>query len=119
MYFAGANDFFCRGKELAGVGNGILTAEELLKYTIVGIKMCVLSICFSGNGQVDYSQGILGFRTAFLSKGVRVLVSALWEVDDFASAVFFSSFYKNVFNMGPVEALRKSQLYLKDVHFLN
>jgi CHAT domain-containing protein len=115
MYFAGANDFFCRGKELAGVGNGILTAEELLKYTIVGIKMCVLSICFSGNGQVDYSQGILGFRTAFLSKGVRVLVSALWEVDDFASAVFFSSFYKNVFNMGPVEALRKSQLYLKDV----
>lgn len=115
MYFAGANDYKIWGKCTPEYGDGVLTAAELLKSDIRGVELCVLSICFSGNGQVDYSQGLLGFRTVFLSKGVRALISSIWEVDDFASAVFFSKFYKDIFTMCPSEALRGAQMYLKNI----
>lgn len=115
IYFSGANDYHLSGVADSNYGNGNLTAEELISYDINSVKLCVLSICFSGNGQLDYSQGMLGFRTVFLSKGVRVLISSLWEVDDFASAVFFSKLYRLIFELPPSEALRKCQIYLKDV----
>ncbi len=115
MYFAGANDYKIFGKRMPEYDDGVLTAAELLKSNIRGVELCVLSICFSGNGQVDYSQGLLGFRTVFLSKGVRTLISSIWEVDDFASAVFFSKFYKDIFTMCPSEALRSAQMHLKNI----
>ena len=115
IYLSGANDYIYSGQELEEYGNGVITAEEMLEYDLSSINMAVLSVCFSGNGEVDYSQGILGFRTVLQANGVRIIVSALWEVHDFAAAIFMADFYKNIKTMKGAEALRKSQLYLKKI----
>ena len=115
LYLAGANDFLMTSVESKEFENGIITGEELMSYDLSSIKMAVLSVCFSGKGIIDYSQGALGFRTAFLSHGVRVVVTSLWEVGDFASAVFMKHFYEGIKMMTASSVLRECQLYLRKV----
>lgn len=118
MYLAGANDYIITGKTVEGYGTGRITAKEMYKFDFRSVKIAVFSMCFSGNGEVDYSQGLIGFKTVMLANKVREIVSCLWEADDFASAVLIKKMYENMKDMKPSEALRKAQQYLKSVSIL-
>jgi len=51
----------------------------------------------------------------FLSAGVPRVVSAIGEIDDFASAVLFKHFYRHLKSgLGPAQALRLAQLHVRD-----
>ena len=115
LYFAGANDWLITGQEKENYGTGIVTGEELCEIQGRNLKLVVLSACFSGSGELNYNQGLLGLRTAFLSLGSHALILSLWEVDDFASAVLMDYFYHSINGKAISDALREAQLYLKEV----
>lgn len=117
IYFSGANDSFFCGYELEEFGNGCVSAEELCRMNFENVQLLVLSACFSGFGEVSYTQGLLGIRTALLSHKIPFIVLSLWEVDDFASAVFMEYFYnKIIYEKLPVpKALNDAKRYLRTV----
>ena len=64
-------------------------------------------------GAVDEA---LVLATALVAAGTAGVVSTLWEVDDFATALIMSKFYEGIFqsNMAPAAALREAQLWIRD-----
>ncbi len=96
LAFAGAQDYLRDGRELAGYGNGLLSAEEISKIDLHGTELVVLSACNSGNSFFsDYRQQT-GLHVAFGVSGVKYIISALWDVDDFPTAVLMNYFYENL-----------------------
>lgn len=115
MFFAGVNDWMRTGQTLDQYGNGILTAEEIYLADMAAPSLVFLSACFSAIGEQDFSNGIVGLRTAFKANRAKVIVLSIWEVDDLAGAVLTDRFYDNLKTMPAAEALRQAQLYLKEI----
>jgi len=77
-------------------GVGILTAEEILGEDMSRAKLVVLSACNTGLGVKASGQGILGLRSSLQAAGARKIVMSLWAVDDEATQVLMSSFYRKL-----------------------
>jgi CHAT domain-containing protein len=71
--------------------------------------LIVLSSCESGGGRFQLGEGIEGFVRGFMSAGCNNVVVSLWDVEDFASAIFMKEFYRNL-RSGYAEALRQAKL---------
>ncbi len=71
--------------------------------------LIVLSSCESGGGRFQLGEGIEGFVRGFMSTGCRNVVVSLWDVEDFASAIFMKEFYRNL-QSGYASALRQAKL---------
>lgn len=115
LFLSGANDFIMTEAKQDIYGTGIVTAEELYTYDFSSVKLMVMSACFSGSGDISYSQGLLGMVTSVMSQGIQNLITNLWEVDDFASAVFMTRFYSSIQHMSVADALYDAKHYLKNV----
>lgn len=115
FYLSGANDWILTQNEYTDCGTGIVTAEEFLIHDYPHMQLIVLSSCFSGAGDISYSQGLLGLRTALLAQGIKNIIISLWEVDDFASAILMKRFYENMERFSISDSLRDAQNYLKKV----
>lgn len=96
LAFSGAADHIVSGKTCAGYGDGFLSAEEISRMNLSGTEMVVLSACNSGNSHFTDFRQQTGIHVAFGAAGVRYVISALWEVDDFATSVFMNFFYQNI-----------------------
>ena len=76
--------------------DGYLTVARLLAVAdLSGIDLAVVGSCFSGAGQtvagaLDVPGGI---DSALLAAGVHNVISALWEIDDFAALLYHAEFY--------------------------
>ncbi len=86
-----------RGKAVAGVEDGILTAYEVSNMYLPNTRLAVLSACQTGLGDIQGTEGVYGLQRAFKLAGVQNLVMSLWDVDDAAGAEFMEEFYKNLF----------------------
>lgn len=115
FFMSGANDWIATGKIDSQYGTGLVSAEEICTYDWTGVKLVVLSACFSGSGDISYEEGLLGMNTAFIAQGVQAAIISLWEVDDLASAVLMTRFYKNLKDMSVSEALWRAKKYLMSV----
>jgi CHAT domain-containing protein len=72
-----------------------------------------LSICESGFGSYDISEGILGLKRAFVYAGANNLIFSLWKVYDKVSADLMINFYEKVMEGKPYStALREAKLAL-------
>ena len=99
-----------------------LSGEELLSAReIAGLsapaRLVVASACETGVVQGYYEvDESLGLSSAFVAAGAAGVISTLWEVDDFATALIISKFYEGIFqaNMPPAAALREAQLWMRD-----
>ncbi|MHB1356742.1 MAG: CHAT domain-containing tetratricopeptide repeat protein [Anaerolineae bacterium] len=103
---------------LALVGSDWLTARDILsRADLSGVQLVVLSACQTSI--VDHRHvpdEYVGLPAVLLQAGASGIISALWPVDDVASALLFTHFYIWHLQEGlaPAAALRRSQQWLRD-----
>lgn len=74
--------------------DGIITAHDISTMDLRNCGIAVLSACQTGMGKVA-EEGVFGLQRGFKNAGVRTLLMSLYNVDDAATAMMMSQFYKN------------------------
>lgn len=94
LFFSGAN-IGLKGETLPDdVEDGVLTALELSNINLGNVDMVVMSACESGLGETS-GEGVFGLQRGFKLAGANTLLMSLWKVDDEATKLLMTEFYKN------------------------
>ena len=96
LLMAGSNNVWNGRFNLNSVEDGVLTADEISRLDLSNTKMVVLSACETARGLVDPVDGVLGLQRAFKEAGAGTIVMSLWEVQDEATSMLMSLFYKYI-----------------------
>jgi CHAT domain-containing protein len=117
LLFAGAN-LAWNGKEVpTGIEDGILTSKELSQLDLRGLDLVVMSACQTGLGEIT-GEGVFGLQRGFKKAGANTLVMSLWKVDDKATEVMMSQFYKNLMTgQSKRQAFLNAQQYLRNYSY--
>ena len=111
---SGANIALKKGANLKDVEDGILTAQEISTLDLRGLELAVLSACQTGIGDIA-GDGVFGLQRGFKKAGANTLLMSLWKVDDNATHLLMTEFYKNLLaGESKFESLRKAQKYVRD-----
>lgn len=94
LMLAGGNNIWQGRFNLTNVEDGILTADEISRLDLSNTKLVVLSACETARGKVDPVDGVYGLQRAFKLAGVQTIVMSLWKVQDDATAMLMTQFYK-------------------------
>ncbi len=103
-----ANSLLRSGIILAGAGpatqdstnrdsenDGILTADEATLLNLNNTDLVVLSACQTGLGDEMGTEGVAGLQRSFTIAGARHIIMSLWPVDDKATQLLMTEFYKS------------------------
>ena len=94
--------------------DGILLSAEISQMDLSGTDLVVLSACETALGSVK-SDGVYGLQRAFKMAGVNSILMSLWKVDDDATQLLMTEFYKNYLGgMSKKEALQEAQKKVKN-----
>lgn len=89
--------------------DGKLTIEKINGLTISNCSLVTLSACETAVSKEAVKGWYISPANSFLQNNVSSVVASLWQVDDKATSVLMTEFYKNLSTMPKVEALRKAQ----------
>lgn len=97
LYMTGAADYLTNNNQdnPTDMEDGILTAKELSRLDFRGLDLVVLSACQTGLGDVT-SEGVFGLQRGFKKAGAQTLLMSLWKVDDTATQLLMTEFYRNL-----------------------
>ena len=90
-------------------------ALEVQHLNLEGTELVALSACRTGQGEVDYTEGVYGLVWAFRVAGARRVLMTLTNVDDADAERFMLRFYANWLtsthnpNRDPVLALQQTR----------
>lgn len=101
LFFAGADNVRSGEKIPEGVDDGVLTAREIEALDLRGLVLVTLSACETGKGAVS-GDGVFGLQRGFKKAGAKSILMSLWKVDDKATCVLMSEFYRNWVNGVPM-----------------
>jgi CHAT domain-containing protein/tetratricopeptide (TPR) repeat protein len=112
---------FSAGLSLAD--EAVLTARDLVRIPDFSPRLVVASACETAVIQgYETADEVLSLGTMFLGAGAAGVVATLWAVDDYATALMMSRFYEFLSEANgefaepdPAAALRKAQLWLRDL----
>ena len=91
------------------ITDGCLTASEISQMDLYNTDLAVLSACQTGLGKIE-ADGVFGLQRGFKMAGVNSLMMSLWEVDDDATQLLMTEFYRNYVNgMTKMDALLNAQ----------
>lgn len=115
LLFAGANTAL-KGLPLPdGIEDGVLTAKEIAGMDLRRLDLVALSACQTGLGEIT-GDGVFGLQRGFKKAGANTLLMSLWKVDDTATQLLMTQYYKNLLSgMGKYEALVAAQKYLREL----
>lgn len=116
LFFSGAN-IGLAGEQLPDdVEDGILTAQELSSMNLGNVDMVVMSACQSGLGETS-GEGVFGLQRGFKLAGANTLLMSLWKVDDEATRILMTEFYRYFLSgKSKYESLYLAQQHLRATH---
>jgi len=89
--------------------NGVLTVDKLYSLTL-DADLVTLSACETGLSRIANGDDMVGLTRGFLYAGSRSIVASLWKVDDLATSLLMTRFYRELDKTDKREALRTAQL---------
>ncbi|MBO4658417.1 MAG: CHAT domain-containing protein [Prevotella sp.] len=108
LLLSGADNYLSGIMEAKDDNDGVLTAEEISRLDFQQLDLVVLSACETGLGEIT-SDGVFGLQRGFKKAGARSLLMSLWEVDDHATELLMSDFYRFLTNgQTKVQALQRA-----------
>ena len=99
LFLAGADSKWFGDPIPEGMEDGFLTALEISSLDLRGLDLVVLSACETGKGDVR-SDGVFGLQRGFKMAGANSILMSLWKVDDAATCLLMTEFYKNWISEG-------------------
>jgi CHAT domain-containing protein/tetratricopeptide (TPR) repeat protein len=94
------------------LSSGILTAENILNLKL-NADLVVLSACDTGRGKIT-GDGVIGLSRSFMAAGANSVIVSLWSVDDKATSVLMTDFYRQwQGGKSKAQALRAAMLNTK------
>ena len=95
------------------IDDGVLTALEVASMDLSYTDLVVLSACETALGDIS-SEGVFGLQRGFKKAGAHALLMSLWKVDDTATQLLMTEFYKDL-TKGQTkrEALLNAQRFLR------
>lgn len=113
LFFAGVNNMLSGQDAPTGSDDGVLTARELSYLDFRGLDLAVLSACQTGLGDVS-GEGVFGLQRGFKKAGANTLLMSLWNVDDEATQLLMSEFYRNITSgKSKYDSLQLAREYLR------
>lgn len=95
------------------IEDGLLTAREISQMDLKKTSLVVLSACQSGLG-TNNNEGSIGLQYGFKKAGVKTLLVSLGNVDDNATQILMTEFYKNISQKHTIsESLHSAQMALR------
>jgi len=115
LLMSGANHILDGDSIPEDVEDGILTAKEIADVDFRGLDLVVLSACQTGLGDISQGEGVFGLQRGFKKAGANSILMSLWEVNDEATQILMTQFYKNlVSGQSKRQSLRSAQKYLRE-----
>lgn len=99
LLFAGADNKWFGEKFPKGIDDGFLTALEISNIDFKDLDIVVLSACETGKGDIK-GDGVFGIQRGFKMAGANSILMSLWKVDDDATCLLMTEFYKNWIKRG-------------------
>ncbi len=114
ILLAGAETTFQKVSDNYDPDDGIVTAKEIAQLDFRDMDLAVLSACQTGLGDIS-TDGVYGLQRGFKKAGVQTLLMSLWKVDDTATQLLMTNFYKGLSDgLSKVEALKSAQKFLRE-----
>jgi CHAT domain-containing protein len=118
-----ATDVFVSGIALAGANrsihsnaasDGILWSDEIATLDLGNTDLVTLSACQTTVGSVFRGEGVHGAQRALLVAGARSSLTALWNVETFATKSVMDGFYSELWSrsQSKPEALRRTMIHM-------
>lgn len=94
LFFAGADNVLLGEDIPEGFDDGVLTAQEISTLDLRGLELVTLSACHTAQGDI-MNDGVFGLQRGFKKAGAKSILMSLWEVNDEATCLLMTEFYKN------------------------
>ncbi len=99
LYMAGAENILNHEIIPEGVDDGILTSQEVSALDLSGLDLVSLSACQTAQGRIT-GDGVFGLQRGFKKAGANSILMSLWKVDDVATCLLMTEFYREWIRKG-------------------